>query len=78
MPMKKSPKSASELLDMYYLDVRSHLLETAAALDRLDRAADIDRVKDDPRLQKLKKCLEILKDGKNNRAEEFLKMFSEK
>ncbi len=32
------PKTSKELLDMYFLDMRSALLETAAALDRIERA----------------------------------------
>ena len=32
-----SPKGAAELLDMYFLDMRSALLEVAATLDRIER-----------------------------------------
>ncbi len=37
-----SGKSAPELLDMYFLEARMHLLETAAFLDRLARARDVE------------------------------------
>ena len=48
-PMKDSSKDSSkrtglpggmkapELLDLYFLDIRSHLLEVAAGLDRIER-----------------------------------------
>jgi hypothetical protein len=38
MSAVKPPKTGDELLEMYYLDIRSHLLEAAAALDRIERA----------------------------------------
>ena len=43
-------KSAAELLDMYYLDMRSALLETAAALDRIQRANGAEAIFADPRI----------------------------
>jgi len=50
------PKSGTELLDMYYLDIRSHLLETAAALDRIERAGGSAQ---NPRLARLLQAAEI-------------------
>ena len=70
------PKSASELLDMYYLEARSHLLETAAILDRIERGAGSPAAMADPRIQKLFDACDILKDQKTNRAEQFLKALS--
>ena len=37
-PILGSPKTAEELLEIYFLDMRSALLETAAALDRIQRS----------------------------------------
>lgn len=71
------PKSAPDLLDQYYLEIRCHLLEAAAAFDRLDRARDADAAKKDPRLQKLRAALEILASDGSDRAQRFLEMFSE-
>ena len=71
-----SPKTAGELLDMYYLTMRSALLETAASLDRIDRAAGAADVLDDPRLRRLREGCDIIKEGKGGRAEEFLVLFS--
>jgi hypothetical protein len=44
----RSPKTAQELLDIYYLDIRCALLETAAALDRMERAGNWENAKKDP------------------------------
>lgn len=71
-----SPKTGAELLDMYYLEVRCNLLETAAALDRFERAPGWEDIKDDPRLVKLRASLDILKSEGTDRAERFLRLFS--
>jgi hypothetical protein len=76
-PRLKSPKSAAELLDMYFFDMRSALLETAATLDRIERAEGGETVFSDPRLKKIQEAYELLKNGKNNRAEQFLILFSD-
>lgn len=73
----RPPKTAQELLDMYFLDVRSHLLETAAFLDRCQRASGGDRILEDSRIAELIQAIEILKDDNPNRAEKFLLHFSE-
>ncbi len=70
-------KDAEELLDMYYLDMRSALLETAATLDRLERAEGYTKIKDDKRLEKIKHSLELIKTETGNRAEKFLEYYSD-
>jgi len=77
-PALRSPKSAGELLDMYFLDMRSALLETAAALDRLERADGGEAILEDPRLKDLLSACDILKNGRGNRTEQFLVLFSER
>ena len=72
-----SPKTAEELLEIYFLDMRSALLETAAAMDRIERAENGDSVSKDPRILKLNQAFEILKNGKENRAKQFLVLFSD-
>ena len=72
-----SPRTAEELLDIYFLDMRSALLETAATLDRIERAENGSGILSDPRIGKLAEACEILKDGKQNRAEQFLTLFSD-
>jgi len=71
------PKNANELLDMYFLDMRSALLEVAASLDRIQRAPGGEKVMEDDRLKKILHSLEILKEKSPGRAERFLLLFSE-
>jgi hypothetical protein len=71
-----SGKTAEQLLDMYYLQARMHLLETAAVLDRLERHPGFDEVKSDPRLLRLQDAARLLVDGQPERAERFQKLFS--
>jgi hypothetical protein len=73
----RSPKTAQELLDIYYLDIRCALLETAAALDRMERADNWEKAKKDPRIQKLMKACDLIKESEGNRVEHFLILFSE-
>ncbi len=73
-----SGKSAGELLDMYYLQARMHLLETAAILDRIERHPGSGEVKDDPRLKRIEAAARLLVDGQPERAERFQKLFSVK
>ena len=67
------PKSAQELLDQYWADMRSHLLEVAAAFDRLDRAGGLA----DPRLHTLRRVARIAVDEQPERARRFLEELSE-
>ena len=66
------PKTAGELLDMYYLDMRSHLLEVAAAFDRIDEAGGTH----DPRLTRLREVAQIAVGGEGDRARRFLQHLS--
>ena len=68
----KPPKSGDELLAMYYLDMRSHLLEVAAAFDRIEAAGGTA----DPRLESLRHVAKLAVDEKPRRAERFLEFLS--
>jgi len=68
-----SPQSGRELLDLYYLDLRMHLLEAAAALDRIAAAGGAAA---DPRLAKLQAGAKLLVDAQPERARRFLELFS--
>lgn len=71
-----TPMPASTALDATFLDIRSRLLDVAAALDRIDRGAAAAAVEDDPRLQKIRQALEILQDHSGGRAERVQRIFS--
>ncbi len=68
------PKTGDELLDLYYLDIRSRLLEAAAALDRVDRAGGTQN----PRLPRLLKAAEIALGPGPDRALRMQEFLSEK
>ncbi|MBW1645701.1 MAG: hypothetical protein JRJ56_05140 [Deltaproteobacteria bacterium] len=72
-----SPLAAEELLEIYFLEMRSALLETAAAFDRLERAAGGERVMEDPRVKKLLAGCELITAAGADRAERFLLLFSD-
>lgn len=76
-PVLGSPMTAEELLDIYFLDMRCALLETAATLDRIERAENGTGIFRDPRIRKLTEACEILKSGKQNRSEQLLVLFSD-
>jgi hypothetical protein len=73
----RPPKKAAELLNMYYLDARCHLLETAAILDRIQRAEGGRKAMKDARIRRLMTACELLKGERSGRAERFLSLFSE-
>ncbi len=68
---------ADKLLEMYYLDMRSALLETAAGMDRIARAPGFDEVTIDPRLLRLRKAAALLTQPENDRVVQFQLLFSE-
>ncbi len=69
-------KSAAELLELYYHEVRSHLLETAAAFDRFERAS-AEGLPPDPRLAKLRLIAAIACDAQPERAKRLLEALSD-
>lgn len=68
------PLDAPDVLDREFLEVRARLLQVAAALDRLDRAAG--DVSADPRLDKIRRALAILENPQADRAERIQLLFS--
>jgi hypothetical protein len=74
----KSPKTAPELVDQFYLHMRSALIETAAAFDRIQLAEGSDAVWQDPRLVELREAAGILADDEPERARRILEVLSVK
>ena len=62
-----------QVLDLYFLDARHKLIEVAAFLDRVDRAAG----KDDFRLKAFRAALGKLTGGKKEKARNVLLAFSD-
>jgi hypothetical protein len=69
-----SPLPASECLDREFLEIRARLLQTAAALDRIERATG--DVASDPRLAKIAEALSVLAGRGSDRAERIQLIFS--
>ena len=70
--------TAKEMLDAGFMEMRWRCLSLAADLDRLERAAGgAENLKNDPRLQTLRRALGALIDGQSNRAEQVQMLFSD-
>lgn len=70
-------KTAVELLDMYYLDMRSGLLEAASSFDRIQRAEGGEALADDRRIALLREVCRIAAGDEPERTERILRLFSE-
>jgi len=69
-------QTAIEMLDRHFLEIRHRMLDIAAGLDRIDRAADAAKTRSDPRYLQLEHALRVLLDGKPDRAERIQMAFS--
>jgi hypothetical protein len=67
---------ARQVLDVYFLETRAKLLEIAATLDRVDRAAARGELRDDARLKFIADALTILQSTVPNRAELIQQRYS--
>ena len=73
-------QTATELLDREFLDTRCMLIEIAAGLDRIDRAARRDGGRlQDARLNLIYKALALLAEpsANDNRSEQLLMLFTD-
>lgn len=57
-----TPLPATKALDQFFLDARCRLLDLAATLDRVGRGVGAGAVENDPRLDRIRKALEVLHD----------------
>ncbi len=72
------PLNRSQVVDLYFLEHRARVLDIAAFLDRLERAQpDGAPAVDDFRVAALRKSLEILLDGRPQRARRVLELWSD-
>jgi hypothetical protein len=71
------PLPANQALESYFLEARCKLLDVAAILDRINRGQDAgELVSSDPRIEKIRKALEVLHDQSGGRAERIQQIFS--
>ena len=71
-----TPLASTKALDNYFLEARSKLLDLAGILDRINRGRDAASTDNDPRLEKIRKALEVLHDHSGGRAERIQRIFS--
>jgi hypothetical protein len=71
-----TPLPAPKALDNFFFEARSKLLDLAAFLDRINRGRDASAVSNDPRLDKIRRALEVLHDLSGGRAERIQQIFS--
>ncbi len=65
--------NARELIDLYFMDARSKVIDLAAFLDRIERSGGAD----DYRLDALLRALEELRAGGDDRARRVLECLSD-
>jgi hypothetical protein len=71
-----SPLPAAKVLDSYFLEARSRILDLAAMLDRIDRGANAGPVRDDPRLARIRHAIASLAEPGPDRAAHVQELFS--
>ena len=69
--------TSQEVVDRYFLEHRAKLIDLAAFLDRIDRAADASGTESDFRIAAFFKAIDVLHDGRANRAGRILAVFSD-
>lgn len=67
---------ADQVLERYFLEARSKLLDLAGILDRMSRGENAARAEKDPRVAKIRQALEVLGDRSGGRAERIQQIFS--
>ena len=76
----RCPLTVEKVVDLYFLEHRAKLIDIAAFLDRVDRAAGaaVDNDGDnDFRLAAFRRALELLRDGEGDRARRVLEILSD-
>jgi len=77
MTTKQTHNAPTEVVDRYFLEHRAKLIDIAAYLDRIDRANNTRMAEGDYRIAALFKALDVLCDGRANRAGRILTIFSD-
>ena len=71
-----TPLPAGKALDNFFLEARCRILDVAAILDRIQRGQGAAAAEGDPRMDKIRKALEVLHDQSGGRAERIQQIFS--
>lgn len=70
------PLSQQELIDGFFMECRTRILDIAAFLDRMDRSVD-ESGSDDFRVVAMKKAMQVLNSDDPERVERVLMIFSD-
>ena len=71
------PLPANKALEQFFFEARCKLLDIAAILDRINRGQESgEMLASDPRIEKIRKALEVLHDQSGGRAERIQQIFS--
>ncbi len=71
-----TPLPASKALEQFFLEARCRLLDLAGILDRINRGKEANAAESDPRMERIRKALEVLHDQSGGRAERIQQIFS--
>ena len=76
MPAPTCPLTGPNVVEQYFMEHRAKLLDIAAFLDRLDRAAPPDGT-GDVRVRALRRAIPLLVDGQGDRVRRILELLSD-
>lgn len=69
--------SAVDMLDREFLQIRTHLIDVAAAFDRIDRGDGVEAVRGEPRLKQLREAVAIVSECQLDRTLRIQQLFSD-
>jgi len=71
------PLTSKQIIDEYFIENRTRLLDVAAFLDRLERSSDGDAADADFRMEAFYRALRILSAGGSDKIEQIQLVFSD-
>lgn len=71
------PLTATEVLDLYFIENRARLLDIASFLDRIDRYEGAEAARSDYRYQALAKAIDRINSGTAGRTAAIQTLFSD-
>lgn len=71
------PLTTSQIIDEYFIENRTRILDLAAYLDRLMRSADGQLASEDFRMQAFQQALQILSSDESNKLDHIQLVFSD-
>ena len=73
----RCPLTTSQIIDEYFIENRTRILDLAAYLDRLTRSADGKASAEDFRMQAFRQALQILSSDEPNKIDHIQLVFSD-